>query len=260
MELAAQIRSLLERNDAKPGCYDEGEFRALEERDPARALEAYARFVLARPRTSEEDERVRLLVDTFAAALREHGRGAEFRGQCLNMSLALLRILEAHGCWAFAMIGSVRVRFPKASKIRQAFLRVQDPANVKGQFEGHAWLVCPPFLLIDLTLHVQRWKGSEGKFIPRAIVVEDAQREEYQPGLWTPTDAAHLYKEPGRLLQDLWEWWPTRTVHFPSGASCTYQSHGVTVPSDQLDDNVMRIGERSVADFYRNSVLPAFTR
>lgn len=260
MNVQDEARKLLERDSAFPGCYDEPEFLALEKRDSAAALEAYGRFVVERPVAVAEATRVRRVVGAFAQAVVAHASPDEIRGQCVNLSSALLKVLEAHGCWAFAMRGSVRIRFPRSSRLDTQYLRILDPANVPGLIDGHAWVVCPPFEIIDLSLRVQRWRGAreQEQYVPAIIAAESAVRVPFQPDLWAPPARPSVpgYPPPGRVVKSLWSWWPSRVVDFGNGADCTFQTHGVTVPDSPLDDCALKIGGASVGDFYRSVVLP----
>ena len=53
-------------------------------------------------------------------------------------------------------------------------LQIIDTRAFPGAALGHAWVVAPPFHIVDATLALQRWAGTSIRsFIPESLAVED---------------------------------------------------------------------------------------
>ncbi|NQY07877.1 MAG: hypothetical protein HRT68_17195, partial [Flavobacteriaceae bacterium] len=79
------------------------------------------------------------------------------------------RILEREGFWNYIVKGSLTVSFPKGSGISDRYLWSID----QGEFSaGHAWVVAPPFGVIDLTIKQQERDSNESKYFPEFIMSE----------------------------------------------------------------------------------------
>ena len=250
MTVTDEIKALLARPGEQPGCYDRPEYIALEKTDVEAAFQGYADFVVTREQSEAEKQRVREVVRVATAAIAAAPR-ENLRGQCVTLACSLVRILERYGCWAFPMTGSARVRFPPESRLETRYLRIGDPSNVPGLVDGHAWVVAPPFDLIDASLRFQRWDGNQPKYIPATVLsANEAEHVPYQSDLWS------LRSPPGRVLHSLWEKWPTRTVALLRGANATYQTHGITLPDVPLDRISLRIRGRPIAQFVEREIAP----
>lgn len=152
-----QIESLfstLEIDIAHPEFYNLPRFREEESRNP-KLLWEYADYVISRSYSEEYVARavyaVPKIIEFLFHALVQDGR----LGACLDASLTASKILERYGFWNVIQTGSLTVNVPGAAqrKVRHwAELRLpNNPAKV-----GHAWLVVPPFKIVDFTASRQQ--------------------------------------------------------------------------------------------------------
>ena len=136
-----------------PGFYDSDAFVEEERRDP-HFLERYAQYVqlnsydefyLARAQ-SEIPEIARILYEELV----KDGR----TGACVDVSGVLSRILEKEGFWNYTLRGSLTIKAPKHFLIPTQYFWSVDYTD-RPFDAGHAWVVAPPFTILDLTIKQQ---------------------------------------------------------------------------------------------------------
>ena len=167
-----QIISDFERNKidtSKPGFYDEPNFLKVEQRNPE-YLNNYARFVQEKKYTAEYLDKARKVIPIIANELHKELLRDGRQGACIDLSMVLSRILEREGFWNYIVKGSLTVSFPNSSGIGDRFFWSID----HGEFSaGHAWVVAPPFGVIDLTIKQQERDSNESKYFPELIMSEE---------------------------------------------------------------------------------------
>ncbi|MCE9579895.1 MAG: hypothetical protein K8W52_42655 [Deltaproteobacteria bacterium] len=239
-----------------PGCYNDADFRRIEATAPVEALEAYARFVTMRSMSDEYANHVRQVVPYVLGRLTASAKVGEINRNCFAVSMALLETLEKAGVWVFGLTGSARFRFPQGSGLEDQFFYATDSA-ASGHRAGHAWLVAPPFNVIDATAHFQGWRGAEATFLPQWIAVERAVRVPFDPSLHWPG------MRPGSSrpvdLRGFSTTFPTVEIAIDR-ATILYQPHGVTVPAEPLVESGLVLGERSAQQFVDEEILPGLPR
>src|SRR5690606_32461779 len=94
-------------------------------------------------------------------------------GLCDSVSRMLYTILKQEGIWSYIVRGNVRVDF--ASHLNLPIIFTNDPPFD----DGHAWVVAPPFGIIDLTIKYQHYTRNEQKYIPDYIMAESKKMYEY---------------------------------------------------------------------------------
>jgi hypothetical protein len=157
----------------RPGFYDQPVFKDCEVADP-RFLENYAEYIHIRRFDEAYLEGARKLIPALAnflaAELAQDGR----KGSCIDVSGAMMRILEREGIWSCMVGGATVVSFPPASGFSPAyFWTITDPPTT-----GHMWLFAPPFKVVDITLSMQPWGRGQENYIPRTILSEDSSKAE----------------------------------------------------------------------------------
>lgn len=159
-----------------PGCYRSVVFRELWAKYPE-VLELYARHVEERPQAAAYQERclrqIPVLARWFSQELVADGR----LGLCALVSALMSRLLDELGIWNYIVAGGCVITFIPAD-IRPRYFYVFDMQAVE---VPHAWVVAPPFWVIDLTLRQQRYPGDEGGRIPAAVLSRRAQPEAVVP-------------------------------------------------------------------------------
>lgn len=151
--------------------YNDAAFLNEERRHPE-LLWDYEEFVLKRRYSSDYDARARQtiprMVDYLFNELVRDGR----LGACLDACLSACKILERYGFWNVVQAGSFTAELPDAPsrKIRYWPEFAPQGSNVK---VGHAWLVVPPFKLIDLTLTRQEQNEDLRTMLPSYLIATD---------------------------------------------------------------------------------------
>ena len=170
--LDARLRGL-EINTSEFGFYDQPAFVAEETRNAA-FLETYARWVQTRPRSLEYDQHVRSVVPRLAEALAAQFESNDMQRSCVAASSMMPRILDRLHVWSFGVRGSLTMEVASQRLWRgQALI---DEPDFPGAELGHAWVVVPPFKIVDPTIRLQNPPGDAiGEFIPAVVAVEDAE-------------------------------------------------------------------------------------
>ena len=90
------------------------------------------------------------------------------QGTCVDLSCMVSKFLEAYGIWNYCISGSMNLRNP-ALKLagNQSYFWALDVGN---PIVGHAWVVAPPYEIIDLSLHSQPYTSNEQELVPNYIL------------------------------------------------------------------------------------------
>ena len=153
-ELEDRFRSL-GIDFARPGFYDTPQFLAQERLDP-RVLEAYAEWVLARPRGDDEDAKVREIVPRLADIVNARLRRHDWIGGCVAITGMVSRMLDRMGIWNVTFKGSATITNVETAETRH--FAIVDDLQGDGNQTGHMWLAVPPFDVVDMTLRFQHWQ------------------------------------------------------------------------------------------------------
>lgn len=93
------------------------------------------------------------------------------KGSCIVASTVLPRMLDRLGVWSYGVLGSTTIEVPSRGIWRG--LSRQDRIDFEGAELGHAWIVAPPFVVLDPTMSLQRWHGDEiAGYIPEVLAVD----------------------------------------------------------------------------------------
>jgi hypothetical protein len=154
------------------GFYDQPAFLAAEQRDGT-FLEQYALWVQTRPRTDDYDARVRHIVPRLAELLADLFEREDMQRSCVHVSSMMPRILDRLGVWSFSLKGSMIAEVAREDLWRGQSLC--DIPDFPGAELGHAWVVAPPFVIVDGTIRLQNPAGDPmNAFTPPIVAVEDA--------------------------------------------------------------------------------------
>lgn len=159
-----------------PGFYNESSFIANETRDP-RYLNQYAFWVRYQNYNEKYLNKVKNLVPKVVAILNEELINDGRKGACVDMTLGLLKIFEKHKIWCVGLGGSLVSEY-QAHEIDPGYYWNYDyEALIKhGEpIPGHAWLFCPPYKIIDLTIKYQPYFEGEEAFLPDYILQEEGE-------------------------------------------------------------------------------------
>ncbi len=151
--------------DAEIGFYNHPNFLAAE-RDDATFLELYGAWVRARPRSQSYDAHVRAVVPIMATRLAKEILKDGQLGVCIDASMMLSKMLEEQGIWCYAAKGALSIEAPGLSTRTHFWLYDTEPCA------GHAWIVAPPFEIIDIALKAQPYQRGEAEHLPEALICE----------------------------------------------------------------------------------------
>jgi hypothetical protein len=154
-----------------PEFYNQPAFLTAERKNPE-ILWEYADYVRSRHYPEEyvqkATEAVPRIVQFLFEALVEDGR----LGACLDVSLATSKILEKYGFWNTIQTGSLTADLPDA-KTRKTRYWAQFMPPGRDAKVGHAWLVVPPFIHVDLTVTRQQENEDMRELLPPFIITSE---------------------------------------------------------------------------------------
>ncbi len=157
-----------------PGFYDDPRFIAEERRD-SRMLETYGEWVIHRERSEQYDAKVRAVLERLAPLVTARLDRHNWYGSCIAVTGMVTKMLDRLGVWNTVARGSVAIRTVDG---RSRHFATVDESEGTGVETGHYWLIAPPFRIIDLTLHHQRWRRGDEAFqalAPKVVLSETAE-------------------------------------------------------------------------------------
>ncbi len=250
------------------GFFDQPAFLEAERRDGA-FLEQYASWVQTRPRTADYDARVRRIVPRLAELLADLFEREEMQRSCVHVSSMMQRILDRLGVWSFGVKGSMIAVVARENLWRGQAMR--DVPDFHGAELGHAWVVAPPFVIVDGTIRLQNPVGDPmNAFIPPTVAVEDAPLIKPTLDDVVSAELQALYqKREGQLdsrlhhrlepkLNAFGRTFPSREVRF-GDLALRYVPVAVRISDVGLEE-INAAGEKLRGDdVWNNHVAPAFT-
>ncbi|HEV2553227.1 MAG TPA: hypothetical protein VGV17_05665 [Bosea sp. (in: a-proteobacteria)] len=165
----AELQATFDRlgiDTSQPGFYDDPAYVQHEQSSPL-FTEAYAEWVMLRSRTAEYDARALDIVPRVADLIEARLIRHEWNGGCIAVTGIMTRILDRLGIWNAPISGSAAAYVGHDSR----HFAVNDVHDGPGFDTGHMWIMAPPYDIIDLTLHYQRWQGDKFQsHIPNQIL------------------------------------------------------------------------------------------
>lgn len=176
---------------SKPGFYDDPNFVAIEKEYPS-FLEIYADYINSKNFPSD------YLISAKKAALEV----VEFvynklnidglKGVCLDVCGIISRFLERKGVWNYIIKGGLTINFAKSTGLNTSYcapiMTYDNPAVL-----GHAWIVAPPFRVIDVAFSHQKYTHGEEKYLQGFIAKEDVKKASLQIEDLIDADAIRLF-------------------------------------------------------------------
>lgn len=244
-----------------PGFYNNQNFISQERRDP-KYLEEYARFVRDKPYSDDYLEKAAQTIPHICSILHDELVRDGAHGACVNMSIALSKILESEGFWNYIVKGALTIKFPTESKITPSYFWPVDQGNFDA---GHAWVVAPPFSVIDLTVKQQPYQRGEFDYIPDFILsdtkdtdtiqIEDIYSLETRRyfGLMKETQLKNIDPEVHRIAKDFI---PRKIIH--DRTILKYTTVGISMSDgDMKDITGFSLNGNSVETMYKHIIKPA---
>lgn len=155
------------------GFYDSPAFMRVEQNNPS-YLNNYAKYVQLNKYNSAYLAKVREKVPFIANLLYKELQKEGRLGACVDMSATLSRILEREGIWNHVVFGSVSTEYPKESRLENGrFWCVDVSVGGVRPTAPHAWVVVPPYHIVDLTIKMQPYSQGQDKYLPEIIISEN---------------------------------------------------------------------------------------
>jgi hypothetical protein len=127
--------------------------------------------VLSRPRSAQEDARVREILPRLAEIMTARLKRHEWFGRCIAVTMMVSRMLDRVGIWNCVFHGSAAIANLKSGEKRH--FAIVDEHEGEGYERGHMWLAVPPFAVVDMTLRFQRWERDPfQEAIAPALLIE----------------------------------------------------------------------------------------
>lgn len=149
------------------GFYDQPAFLARERICPD-YIARYAEWVLTRPISSAYDAHARATVPKLAHLISASFATCDARGRCLAATAMVTQMLDQLQVWSFGLVGSVVIE-ASAQGLRRSIHTIALKGGPRG-IAGHAWVVAPPFLIVDASLALQHWDSAIAPLIPDVVL------------------------------------------------------------------------------------------
>ena len=151
--------------------YNSKEFLAAEKNNPI-LLEAFAEFVVQKSYQEQYLERSRRIVPAVCEFLKNELILDGRLGACIDFAQTTGKIFEELNIWCVTMCGSLTVELGSGlNKSVRHWAHVSEPP-VGSNAAGHAWLVAPPFNVIDMTIGLQKNTTDIQQLLPNEIIEE----------------------------------------------------------------------------------------
>jgi hypothetical protein len=166
-------------NYKKPGFYDDLNFVNAEKDDPG-FLEFYAKYISLTTFSPEYIMIARTRIIEVADFIYKKQCEAGLKGVCLDASGVVSRFLERQGIWNYVAKGALTINFNKSTGISPTYIA---PITLQGNpaVLGHAWIVAPPFKIVDISFSLQPYTRGEDKFLQGILAVETAESASVVP-------------------------------------------------------------------------------
>ncbi|KAA0141022.1 hypothetical protein FYZ48_07045 [Gimesia chilikensis] len=151
--------------------YNHQSFITAEQHNPF-LLETYCEYVASQKYSQEYLERSRrvvpLVADYLYGELKQDGK----LGACLDFVQSAMKIYERLGIWCSTMAGSLTIEFDPATKQQPRYWAHFFDAPEGSNAAGHAWLMVPPFHVIDMTIGLQQNTADIQQYLPEFVLEE----------------------------------------------------------------------------------------
>jgi hypothetical protein len=248
---------------SKPGFYDDPQFIEAESRDGS-FLETYGKAVARRTYSEAYLARARREIPAIARLVWEELIKDGRLGACVDVSMILSRVLEQEGFWNYLVKGSLTINFAASHGLTPRFFWSWD--LVQQRFAAaHAWVVAPPFGVVDISLKQQPFKKGQGQeLLPDMMVSEHLKTVDPDPrDIFSPSFLLAEKTLPGksiskfapRLRQFFKDFPPLVGEH--DGTQMKYTTVAISAPDAPFPNMVgWPINGRTGYEFYMNVLRP----
>lgn len=183
---------------SKPGFYDEPTFTEIEKTYPL-FLEIYADYIDSMSFSSDYLKKAKSITLEIAQFVYDKLLLDSLKGACLDVCGIISRFLEKEGIWNYIIKGGLTIGFDSNTGLTTTYcapiMTDDNPAVL-----GHAWIVAPPFRVVDVAFSRQHYTCGEDKYLKGFITEENVNEGILQVEDLIDTDAIKLYVEQHRRL------------------------------------------------------------
>lgn len=244
------------------GFYDDDAFLDAERLSPT-FLENYSAYVQLKKYPEAYIKKAATEIPFIAKILHNELVKDGRLGACVDASIVLSRILEREGFWNHIVKGSLTMKFPPEAKLEDRYFWSVD----FGEFSAaHAWVVAPPFNVVDVTIQQQPFFKDEGKWLPPYIFQSDYKVCQINEWDIISPDARRMMKMQGirgNLLQNTKENWKEFVSVFKPNMvtvgelSLKYIPAGIAAPDEPLERvGTLNLSGRKGLEIYNDLIVP----
>lgn len=150
----------------QPGFYDHPRYVRVEQAQPG-YINTYARYVRDQRYSEPYLDRSEAVIQAASSLLSKEVIADGRTNLCVAASKVLSKILEREKIWNYVVVGafSVSIRIDGRWQSHSFF-----PFDVRTVDAAHAWVVAPPYCIVDLTLRQQRYPGPAAAYLPDCLL------------------------------------------------------------------------------------------
>ncbi len=189
---------------SKPGFYDDQKFVEIEKSNPA-FLEIYADYINSMSFPSDYLMNARDITLDITKFIYDKLSLDGLKGACLDVCGIICRFLEKKGIWNYIVKGGLTISFDKSTSISKTYcapnMTYDNPAVL-----GHAWVVAPPFRIIDVAFSYQHYTCGERTYLKGFVAEENVNEATLQVEDLIDMDAIELFVKQRRRrprIQDM---------------------------------------------------------
>lgn len=183
---------------SKPGFYDEPAFIENEKRNPS-FLEIYADYIDSMSFCSDYLEKAKITTLEIIGFVYNKLLLDGLKGACLDVCNIISRFMEKEGIWNYVVKGGSTISFDRNTGLNTTYcapiMTYDNPAVV-----GHAWIVVPPFRVVDITFSRQHYTRGEEKYLQGFIAEENVNKATLKVKDLMDMDAINFFFNKNRRL------------------------------------------------------------
>lgn len=204
-------------------------------------------------------ERARTVIPRICKLIHEELARDGAKGACVNISMMLSKVLELEGFWNYCVKGALTINFASEANIRSKYFWPVD----RGSFDAaHAWVVAPPFTVLDLTLNQQPYQEGEEAHLPNMVLSETVETAAVEiRDIFSPE--ARIYIRSNESLSDLQPDIHQNVLAFPprkvlhEGTTLKYITTAVSMPDSDLSGITgFKLSGRYPKTIYEETIKP----
>jgi len=141
-------------------------------------LNKYAAFVASKEYSSDYLFRAERDIPIIANVLYDELKNDGRLGACADISALLSRCLEEEGFWNYTAVGPLTIKFISGIGVKDKYFWAVDK-DLASESVAHAWVVAPPYTVIDISISLQPYKEGEERYLPDYVISSTKDTADY---------------------------------------------------------------------------------